>query len=294
MSESIAVLGSLHMDLLVSAERLPTLGETLIGSDWYQTPGGKGLNQAVACARAGADVAMLGAVGSDAFGDALLAYLERQAIGTNDVVRVPGARSGMSIAVCTSDDYAAVVSSQVNALLSEGMLQGWSRALESAQILVLQNEIPESVNAAAATLVRERGGRVVLNAAPARAFSERMLAQTSILVVNAVEAAMMGADPVENLESAWSGGRHLSGKFGCSVVVTAGPHGAAWADHGGDYGTVKGEKVEVISSHGAGDTFIGHLVAQLASGAKLGEAVAVANTQAAVFVSTPRTTARVA
>ncbi|MFM0614998.1 ribokinase [Paraburkholderia nemoris] len=291
MSESVAVLGSLHIDLLVSAARLPTLGETLIGSDWYQTPGGKGLNQAVACALAGADVAMLGAVGSDAFGDALLSYLEDQKIGANGVVRVPGARSGMSIVVRTPDDYAAVVSSQVNASLTKEMLQAWSDTLSSTQILVLQNEIPEAVNAAAAALVRERGGRVVLNAAPARAFSESMLAQTSILVVNAVEAAMMGADPVLDLESAWGGCRRLGEQFGCAVVVTAGPHGAAWMDHAGDYGTVAGESVEVISSHGAGDTFIGHLVAQLANGASLCHAVAVANRQAAVFVSTPRMTA---
>lgn len=289
MSESVAVLGSLHMDLLVSAARLPTLGETLIGNDWYQTPGGKGLNQAVACAHAGAKVAMLGVVGGDAFGDELLAYLESQKIAVNGVVRVPDARSGMSIVVRTQDDYAAVVSSQVNASLKEEMLQAWSNTLSSTQILVLQNEIPEPVNAAAATLIREHGGRVVLNAAPARVFSEAMLAQTSILVVNAVEAAMMGSDPVQDLESAWRGCRRLGEQFGCAVVVTAGPHGAAWKDDVGDHGAVEGESVEVISSHGAGDTFIGHLVAQLASGAKLGQAVAIANRQAAVFVSTPRT-----
>ncbi|SOE97779.1 ribokinase [Burkholderia sp. D7] len=291
MSESVAVLGSLHMDVLVSAARLPTLGETLIGNDWCQTPGGKGLNQAVACARAGAAVAMLGAVGDDAFGDALLAHLESQTIGVNGVARVPGARSGMSIAVRTPDDYAAVVSSQVNASLTEEMLQAWSDTLSSTGILVLQNEIPETVNVAAAALIRERGGRVVLNAAPARAFSEAMLAHTSILVVNAVEAGMMGADPVEDLASAWNGCRQLGEQFGCAVVVTAGPHGAAWTDHMADYGTVAGERVDVISSHGAGDTFIGHLVAQLASGAQLGQAVAIANRQAAVFVSTPRTRA---
>jgi ribokinase len=291
MSESVAVLGSLHMDVLVSAARLPTLGETLIGNDWYQTPGGKGLNQAVACARAGAAVAMLGAVGDDAFADALLAYLESQTISVHGVARVPGARSGMSIVVRTPDDYAAVVSSQVNASLTQEMLQAWSNTLSSTDILVLQNEIPEPVNVAAAALIRKRGGRVVLNAAPARAFSEAMLAQTSILVVNAVEAGMMGAAPVEDLASAWNGCRQLGEQFGCSVVVTAGPHGAAWTDHAADYGTVAGERVDVISSHGAGDTFIGHLVAQLASGAKLGQAVAIANRQAAVFVSTSRTMA---
>ncbi|CAN7788629.1 PfkB family carbohydrate kinase [Caballeronia sp. LjRoot34] len=102
---------------------------------------------------------------------------------------------------------------------------------------------------------------------------------------------MMGADPVEDLASAWNGCRKLGEQFGYSVVVTAGPHGAAWKDHAADYGTVAGERVDVISSHGAGDTFIGHLVAQWASGAQLGQAVAIAKRQAAVFVSTPRTMA---
>jgi ribokinase len=252
------------------------------------------LNQAVACARAGAGVAMLGAVGGDAFGDALLSYLGSQRIGTNGVVRVPDARSGMSIVVQTPDDYAAVVSSQVNAALTEAMLTAWSDTLRSAGMLVLQNEIPEHVNAAAATLVRERGGRVILNAAPARVVSPAMLAQTDILVVNAVEAAMMGADPVVDLDSVSTGCALLVERFGCAVVVTAGPHGAAWIDHKGERGTVAGESVQVVSSHGAGDTFIGHLVAQLAGGASLQHAVAIANRQAAVFVSTPRKTTNAA
>ncbi|MCY0385865.1 ribokinase [Robbsia sp. Bb-Pol-6] len=288
MRESVAVLGSIHMDLLVGAPRLPTLGETLMGENWYQTPGGKGLNQAVSCARAGVHVAMYGAVGHDGFGDTLLDYMKSQHVSTHHVTRVRDARSGISIVVRTPDDYGAVVSSQVNAALSRGSVAHWAQRLAHTDMLVLQNEIPEEVNVAAALLVRRAGGQVVLNAAPARTLSRELSDQLTLLVVNAVEASMMGTGEVHDLDAAARACAQLQAMLGCAVVVTAGPHGAAWMLGSGECGNVAGIKVDVITSHGAGDAFIGHLVAELSRERCLGDAVEVANRQAALFVSTPR------
>jgi ribokinase len=288
MSESVAVLGSIHMDLLVGAPRLPILGETLMGANWYQTAGGKGLNQAVACARAGVKVAMYGAVGCDSFGDSLVAYMKGHHVSTHNVARVAEQRSGISIVVRTPDDYGAVVSSQVNASLSSRIVDQWANSLANTAMLVLQNEIPEEVNVAAASLVRRTGGQVVLNAAPARPLSKDLSDQLTLLVVNAVEASMMGTGEVHDLESAVSACEQLQASLGCAVVVTAGPHGAAWMLGSGEGGSVAGIRVDVITSHGAGDTFIGYLVAELSRERHLGEAVEVANRQAALFVSTPR------
>lgn len=288
MSEAVAVLGSIHMDLLVGAPRLPILGETLMGGNWYQTPGGKGLNQAVACARAGVNVAMYGAVGCDSFGDSLVTYMKSHHVSTHNVARVAEQRSGISIVVRTPDDYGAVVSSQVNASLSTPLVDEWANSLANPGMLVLQNEIPEEVNVAAATLVRRAGGQVVLNAAPARPLSKDLSDQLTLLVVNAVEASMMEAGDVDDLESAANACERLQASLGCAVVVTAGPHGAAWMLANGKRGGVAGIRVDVITSHGAGDAFIGYLVAELSRERPLGEAVEVANRQAALFVSMPR------
>lgn len=288
MGESVAVLGSIHMDILAGAPRLPILGETLIGGDWYQTPGGKGLNQAVACARARVNVAMYGAVGCDSFGELLISHMKSHHVSTHNVARIANQRSGISIVVRTPDDYGAVVSSQVNGSLSTSVVEGWANSLANTGMLVLQNEIPETVNVAAARLVRRAGGQVVLNAAPARPLSKELSDHLTLLVVNAVEASMMEAGDVDDLQSAANACARLQASLGCAVIVTAGPHGAAWMLANGEGGSVAGIKVDVVTSHGAGDAFIGYLVAELSRERPLGEAVEVANGQAALFVSTPR------
>jgi ribokinase len=209
-------------------------------------------------------------------------------VSTHNVACVPEQRSGISIVVRTPDDYGAVVSSQVNGSLSSWIVEQWANSLAHTGMLVLQNEIPEEVNVAAASLVKRAGGQVVLNAALARTLSKELSDQLTLLVVNAVEASMMGAGDVHDLESASSACAQLHASLGCAVVVTAGPHGAAWILESREYGSVAGIKVDVITSHGAGDAFIGHLVAELSRKRHLREAVEVANRLAALFVSTPR------
>lgn len=286
---TVTVLGSLHLDIVVKAPRQPVLGETLMGSGWHQVAGGKGLNQAVACARAGLTTRMLGLVGDDGFADTMIAHLRRNEVDTANVIRVTNRGSGMSVAIVQSDgDYAAVVASEANGLLEATHVDAWRDLLAKSSALVLQNEIPAEVNLEAARIVAGQGGLVVLNAAPARASDPSLLKYVKVLIVNSVEAQMMGSATVLDLHSAKLASVYLHKQFGPDVVVTAGKHGAAWTSGMQGSGCVEARPVEVVSAHGAGDTFVGHLVAALVDGSALGAAVRAANEEAARYVSTVR------
>ena len=286
---NVIVLGSLHLDIVVHAPRLPALGETLMGSSWQQVAGGKGLNQAVSCARAGLVTRMLGLVGKDGFADTMLAHLRHNQVDVTQVQRINNRGSGMSVAIVQADgDYSAVVASEANAMMDASHISGWSDLLASASALVLQNEIPAAANLAAAQIVRRHGGLVVLNAAPARGAEPEFFQSVNVLVVNSVEAEMMGSHPVVDLASAQAASIWLHKQFGPDVVVTAGKDGAAWISTQTGSDAVKAMPVKVISAHGAGDMFVGRLVAELVRQSGLGDAVRVANEAAARHVSTPR------
>jgi len=286
MNPTIAVLGSLHLDVVVRAPRLPRLGETLIGSSQVLQAGGKGLNQAVGCARAGAATRMLGAIGDDAFGRSLLAHLVANAVDVDNVVLLRGHASGMSVAIVEdAGDYAAAVVSGANAELSESIVASWEPALRNSAALVLQNEVPVVANLAAARFMASLGRPVILNAAPTRDLSPEALAGVSLLVVNAVEAEMMGSPAVNDLKTAEAAASLLLERWGAAIVVTAGPSGAAWISTDREHGCVSGRSVSVVSTLGAGDAFIGQLASSLVVGAKLGAAVAAANEAAARHIS---------
>lgn len=286
---NVIVLGSLHLDIVVKAPRMPILGETLMGSGWQQVAGGKGLNQAVSCARAGLSTHMLGLVGNDGFAETMLAHLRHNKVDVTQVQRISHCGSGMSVAIVQADgDYSAVVASEANALIDASHISAWSELLQSASALVLQNEIPAAANLAAAKIVTQHGGLVVLNAAPARNAEPEFLQHVRVLVVNSVEAEMMGSQPVVDLASAQQASSYLHQQFGPDVVVTAGKDGAAWTGAQAGAGMVKALPVKVISAHGAGDMFVGQLVAELVRSTGLGDAVQAANQAAARHVSTPR------
>src|SRR5579864_2257282 len=172
----VIVCGSLHLDIMLYASALPRLDETVAGTRWEQTCGGKGGNQAVMAARAGARTAMIGRVGDDAFGRRLLQNLAEAGVDASEVHVDPEAGSGMSAAIIQDDgDYGAVIVSGANLHNSAESLDEQWKTLDGARVLVLQNEIPESVNLAAATAARASGASVVLNAAPARTMSKELL-----------------------------------------------------------------------------------------------------------------------
>jgi ribokinase len=280
---TVLVVGSLHHDIMVEADHLPRTDETAIGSRWYPKFGGKGGNQAVAAQAAGARARMFGAVGQDGFGAFLLDALDKGCVDRRFVNVLADVGSGMSVAIQDrAGDYAATIVSGANTRLDPRALENpdiWDAVL----VLVLQNEIPEEVNIAAAKAARAHGAKVVLNAAPAREVPRELRALVDVLVVNAVEAEMFGSDPVTDLTTALAAARHLAAQYDC-VIVTAGSQGlAAWTLEDAQV-TLPARKVRVSSTHGAGDCFTGTLAAALAKGHALTDACASASDAAAAHV----------
>jgi ribokinase len=282
---SVMVVGSLHHDILVDAPDRPRKGETIAGRAWRPKFGGKGGNQAVAARRQGVPAVMAGAVGDDGFGAALLAALDRADVDRRHVSILAGVGSGMSVAIFDDEgDYGAVIVSGANLRIDAEQA---SRALSSdCAVLILQNEIAEAVNATVTGKARDLGLTIILNAAPARPFSTDLPDLVDILVVNGVEAEMMGAGPVTSLQTAASAAERLAERFG-SAIVTAGASGVALRGGACQPVALPGIPVQVASTHGAGDAFVGTLAARLALGAEIGEALSTANQEAARVVSTP-------
>jgi ribokinase len=290
-SPLVTVFGSLHYDIAVFGPNRPRKGETVTGTSWHPKSGGKGGNQAVSAARTGVATSMIGAVADDDFGRFLLSNLDRKNVDHTFVRRDASHSTGMSVAIFDAEgDYGAVIVSGSNLTLGDHDILAAQDLLRRTTILVLQNEIPDSANVAAAKAVKEAGGRVMINAAPARVLSNDLQHFIDIIVVNAIEAEMLAGVPVvETLEGALEAARKLVLIFP-EVVVTAGGSGVAYANRGGEEIVIEAVKVKVESTHGAGDEFIGVLAAEIASGKTMNAALQKANMDAAKLVGTPEKT----
>jgi ribokinase len=281
----VVVCGSLHLDIVVQAPALPKLDETAVGKAWEKVCGGKGGNQAVQAARAGAATAMIGRIGDDDFGRALLANLAASNVDTSAVTIDHVCGSGMSVAILLdSGDYGAVIVSGSNLGMDASKIEQTFSGLGGAKVLILQNEVPDIVNAAAASAARRSGAVVVLNAAPARILSAELLNAVDVLVVNRVEAKDMSGQPVSDRLSAMAALPSLAG-LNRSVVITLGGGGLVVGQPGKEPVFIGALPVKVTSTHGAGDCFVGMLAAQLARDHDLIEACHAANRAAAAHVS---------
>lgn len=276
----VAAVGSLHLDIMVDSPRLPRLDETLIGKAWGTKCGGKGGNQAVAAARFGAKVGFGGQIGADDFGAQLRGNLVAAGVDVACVDVDSQAGSGMSVAITEAGgEYGAVVISGANLTVDAAAVAARWSALWEARLLLLQNEIPEDVSLAAARAVKARGGRVMLNAAPARVTGDDLLALVDILIVNRIEAEMISgeSDPDLALKALASASR--------DVILTRGGAGLSVMSRDGVRTDIAALKVDLVSSHGAGDCFCGALATRLAKGDGLIEACTYARTAAGLFVA---------
>lgn len=280
----VVVVGSLHYDIVVAAPHRPSAGETVQGDRWYPKFGGKGGNQAVAAVRAGAPVRMLGAVGDDAFGAFLRENLRGGGVDDRFVGTLRGRGSGMSVAISdATGDYGAVIVSGTNLEIDLARL-GEEELWAGAAMLVLQNEVSEDTNLAAARAARARGVRVCLNAAPYRPLSPELAALIDILVVNGLEAESLSGIAVGDLDGAKRAARVLARTFPVAVV-TAGGDGVAVAERDGQTFAHPAEKVTLVSTHGAGDVFTGALASAMGRADPLVKAVVSANRAAAKHVA---------
>jgi ribokinase len=286
----VIVCGSLHLDIMVYAPSLPRPDETTVGTRWAMQCGGKGGNQAVMAARAGASVAMIGRVGADDFGARLRAHLEACHVDARAVLIDAVAGSGMSAAIVRDDgEYGAVIVSGANLKIPPMVAANAWREIGGAQVLVLQNEIPEAANLAVGRAARAAGAIVILNAAPARTLSGALRGCIDILVVNRVEAEMMSEEnPCD--EAGASAALAKLGAAYANVILTLGGDGLLVKAADRAVARIAPKRVQVVSAHGAGDCFVGALAARLAQGGSLTEAAEFANAAAASHVSGERAT----
>ncbi|MFE1549215.1 ribokinase [Streptomyces sp. NPDC058718] len=274
---SIVVLGSTNMDLVAYVPRAPARGETVTGRAFRTIPGGKGANQAVAAARAGAEVSMIGAVGADDFGARLRANLEHCSVDT-DLLRTAEGPSGTAhIVVDDEGGNAIVVVPGANAALTS-LSHGDEALIGTADALLLQLELPLSVVVEGAATARRLGVRTVLTPAPARPLPPELLAAIDLLVPNEHEAAALTGltDPRAAAQALL---RDVP-----EVVVTLGAAGSLYAARGAEPVTVPAPRVTAVDTTAAGDTFVGALAVALGEGRPVPEALAWAQTAAALSV----------
>jgi len=269
---TVVVAGSLNLDLVGRAPRIPGPGETVLGDTLARFHGGKGGNQAVAAARVGAGVRFFGAVGRDAAGDELLAGLKAEGIDVAGVARVEAASGTALITVSERGENAITVLPGAN----RDAPSPDAGALRGARCLLLQMEIPLVTNRAWAAAARTAGVPVMLNAAPAGADAAALLSLTDLLLVNEGELAQLSAQT----------GRAESALGPATVVTTLGERGCrVW--HRGRSVAAPGCAVAVVDTTGAGDTFAGVLAAALAAGRALVPAVTEANMAAGLSCQRP-------
>lgn len=283
----IVVVGSLHYDIMLDAPHRPEKGETVMGTSCHYKFGGKGGNQAIAAAKAGATVIFSGAVGADEQGKFLLQALKSAGVSCDSVEVISGVPSGMSVAITdTEGDYGAVIVSNANQHISCSTFRD-DTFWQNVGILILQNEVPEITNINAASEARQRGIPVLINAAPARQLSPELEKHINLLLVNAVEARDMSNITVNSLDTAVQAAEVLTRRFP-QVVVTAGEYGVAWCEAGHTAKSLAAKKITLISTHGAGDCFTGVLSQALIQQNSLEDAVTLANDAAARHVSQQR------
>ena len=274
---SVTIVGSANMDIVFGVDRIPGAGETVLATSAARYPGGKGLNQTVAAARAGAPTGFIGAVGYDDDGERLLLTMTDDGIDTALVRRSTADTGRAFITVDAQAENAIVVSSGANADVVT--LTDLERArLRSTGVLLMQLEVPLETVREAASVAHSAGVTVVLNAAPAQALPPELLADLDVLIVNEHEACLVGGS--DDLATASA----LLAVLVPRLIVTLGPAGSALFEAGEEVARVSAPSVVAVDSTGAGDTFCGAFAAAIAEGIGFVGAAEFATVAAALSV----------
>ena len=282
---TIVVFGGINMDLVATTDRLPEPGETVFGATFQTAPGGKGANQAVAAARLGSNVRMVGRVGADEFGPALLDGLRSEGIDASRVATDPGNPSG--VAMILLDDNAQNVIVAVygaNMACGEQQLADLEDALDGADALLLQLEAPLPVLIEAARAAKRRGVAVVWDPAPALDMGAGAYALCDVLTPNQVEAESLTGIPVTDAGSAARAAAALVGQGAPAAIVKLGAGGSYYATSS-EHGYVPTFEVDAIDTVAAGDAFAAALGVALARGLDLPDAAMFASAAGALAVT---------
>lgn len=282
---NILVIGGFTMDLVVKTPKAPENGETVLGTEFNRYPGGKGGNQAVAAARLGGTVTMIGKLGMDSFGDEVLSMLENDQINTSFIGREKDYPTGIgSIVVDQNGDNRIIVIPGANSQVKAEHLPNYAEAFEQADMLLVQLELDFDMNQKAVELAHRMGVPVLLNPAPGRELSDELLKKVTYLTPNETEAEIITGLPIQNLEDAKAAVQCLLAKGVKTVIITLSREGALIGDSKG-IRHIPSFKVNAIDTVAAGDSFNGALAYSILNGLELDEAVQFANAVGALTVT---------
>lgn len=273
----VIVFGSLNMDLSIEAPRMPQLGETISGGNFITNPGGKGANQAVACARMGGEVRMLGAVGDDAFGEQMRASLEAAGVNCEHLACIEGTPTGVAVITRVGGDNCIVLNAGANHALSASYVaDDLDELAQPGDVFLTQLECDFDATMAAIADAHARGMFTVLNPAPARAVPASVLACLDMLVVNESECELIcDIYPTDQASCEAALTKLAAMGVGCPVI-TLGARGSMLRTAAGKVLSIAAPKVNAVDTTCAGDTYIGALCAAQAAGAPLDQAMELA------------------
>lgn len=281
----ITVIGSINTDMVVRTPMLPKPGQTVVGGEFFMTAGGKGANQAVAAARLGAKVAMVGKVGADVFGDSAIERLESEGIDTSLVSREGERPSGVAlISVDDSGENHIVVAPGANDSVDCEYIESAFTEIPHASLVLLQLEIPLEAVKHAVTLARQKGCRIILDPAPARQLPSSLVAGAYLLTPNETEAEILTGIKVGDENSAHEAAARLLAEGAENVAVTLGAGGVLLAT-GENARLIPAPEVNAVDTTAAGDCFNGSAAVALARGLSLGASVEFACRAASIAVT---------
>jgi ribokinase len=294
MTGRVVVVGSLNLDLVVSLDRMPDSGETVFGTAFEQHAGGKGLNQAVAAARLGIPVGMIGALGDDTAGEFLRSVMVDEGIDHAGVAAMPGTSGTAIIEVDTTGANRIVVISGANEKVTGEQVTAALGALGDVAVVLTQGEVPDDAVVAAMEAGRALGAITILNPAPARDYPSSIYEHCDYVIPNEHEAALITGLPTHTTADATAAARAIVRLGAGCVIVTRGSKGTSWATRS-TTGTSGVFAVRAIDTVAAGDAFCGGLAAALAQGRTMTDALrfasatgALATTVAGAVPSLPR------
>lgn len=283
MSKNVLVIGSINVDYVIQTDRIPKLGETLVGSNFSMNFGGKGANQATAIAKQGCSVKMLGAVGSDHAGTLAVENLRSYGIDCDAILELETATGAAVITVCGGDNH-IILDAGANALVTPSVIRQSASLFDWADVVVLQYEIPMESVLEAARIAKKHHNTVILNPAPVKDAPSELYTLVDWIIPNEFETELIcGIFPAdtESVEKAIAALRQKGCK---NAIVTLGKRGCCYTD-GDKIASFGIYPVTAVDSTAAGDSFIGGLCSKLCEGKPIAEAVAYASAVSAVTVS---------
>jgi len=272
----IIVIGSLNMDLVVTAPKVPVMGETILGSGFMTVPGGKGANQAVAAARLGGKVSIIGCLGDDIFGRDLKRNLESNGVDTSAVNIINGVASGIAVIVVKEGNNFIIVDPGANSCVTPHMIDLQDQLIQNSDIVMVQLEIPLEAVERAVNTAKRHGVKVLLNPAPARELGDELLSKVDIFTPNEIECEIITGIPIKSVEDVGKAIEFLMAKGIPQVIVTMGGAGVVY-NRGTEIVHKDVPAVKVVDTTAAGDSFSGAVAVALSQGRSIDAAVDFGN-----------------